>query len=126
MLQKRAKGAKADATLPNQLPDLMRRIDETMAKSERLSETVLVTPLDSLTAAELQCGQLEKQLKVLRQPLTEHMDALQFPRAQAGERRCNDDLNCIVSRLSGLMSRRQASRRILENAGQGDPRHQSS
>ena len=57
-----------------------------------MAETVPSTPLDSLPAAELQCGQTETLQKVLRQLLTEHMDALQFLRAQVGEGRRNDYL----------------------------------
>ena len=76
MLQNRALSAKEAAALPHQVPELTRRIDETMATLKQLSG-------DSLTAAELHCGQLEKQFKVLGQPLMEHMDAFQFLRAKA-------------------------------------------
>ena len=104
----------------------MSRIDETMVKLKHLSGTVPLTLLDSLPAAELSCGQLETQLKVLRQPLTEHMDAVQFLRAQAQEGRRTHGLKLYFEMEWTDILKMPVPGEVLENPGQREPRHQSS
>ena len=117
---------KRTRTFPFRVLELLSRIDGTMVKLRHLSGTVPLTLLDSLPAAELPCGQLEKQLKVLRQPLTEHMGSVQFLRAQAEERRRTHYLKLYFEMEWADILKMTVPGEVLENLGQGEPRHQSS